>query len=160
LKNPQTIFTKPMYVERMLFTSAVYRGLGNYSKTILGIFYTKSKVGKLPVKGKKQYIRQNNGHIVFTYAEALKKYSIPRSSFMRARDELVSKGFIYIGHHGGGMEGDCTLYGITEMWMHYGTDRFKIEPRKKDTRGIGFTKKNWESRTGKKLKPSITSDNA
>ena len=50
------------------------------------------------------------------------------------------------------MAKDMTTYYISDRWRDYGIPDFKEESRRKDTRGLGFTKKNWEERTGKKRK--------
>ena len=45
---------------------------------------------------------------------------------------------------------DCTKYSISNRWRNYDTDRFVQKKRSKDTRGFGFTAKNWEEKTGRK----------
>ena len=49
---------------------------------------------------------------------------------------------------------DMTTYYISNRWRDYGTPDFKEKTRRKDIRGLGFTKKNWEERTGRKRKTS------
>ena len=66
----------------------------------------------------------NNGEIIFTYSTA-EEMGISRSSFMRAIDDLLARGFIYIAHEGGGMKGDATKYGLSEDWKKYGRADFK-----------------------------------
>jgi len=99
-------------------------------------------------KGK--WYTTNNGEIVFPYKEAKKRFKIPKSSFARAIDKLMEHGFIDIAHLGGGLIGDCTRYSISNRWRNYDTDRFIQTKRPKDTRGFGFTAKNWEEKTGRK----------
>lgn len=99
-------------------------------------------------KGK--WYTTNNGEIVFPYKEAEKRFDIPKSSFARAIDKLIEYGFIDISHLGGGLIGDCTRYSISNRWKEYGTNKFVIKSRPKDTRGFGFTAKNWEEKTGRK----------
>jgi len=62
----------------------------------------------------------------------------------------MEHGFIEIAHLGGGLIGDCTRYSISERWRKYGTDSFVRKKSPKDTRGFGFTAKNWEEKTGRK----------
>ena len=45
---------------------------------------------------------------------------------------------------------DMTTYYISDRWRDYGTPEFKKQFRPKDTRGLGFTAKNWEERSKKK----------
>ena len=99
-------------------------------------------------KGK--WYTTNNGEIVFPYKEAKKRFKIPKSSFARAIDKLMEHGFIDIAHLGGGLIGDCTKYSISNRWRNYGADNFIKKKRSKDTRGFGFTAKNWEEKTGRK----------
>ena len=99
-------------------------------------------------KGK--WYTTNDGEIVFPYKEAKKRFKIPKSSFARAIDSLVEYGFIDIAHLGGGLIGDCTRYSISDRWRNYDTERFVQKTRPKDTRGFGFTSKNWEEKTGRK----------
>ena len=99
-------------------------------------------------KGK--WYTTNNGEIVFPYKEAKKRFKIPKSSFARAIDSLIKYGFIDIAHLGSGLIGDCTRYSISNRWRNYDTERFVQKKRPKDTRGFGFTAKNWEEKTGRK----------
>lgn len=91
--------------------------------------FTTTKIGK-----KKKKVLVNNGRIVFTYSEAI-DLNISKQQFLRARDELVEKGFIDIVHAGGGMEGDCSRYKISERYLKFGQPDFEYAERKKDTRG-------------------------
>lgn len=110
--------------------------------------------------GKESWSVSNNGAIVFTYAEAERKFGLTRARFSRALNQLIELGFINIAHHGGGLMGDCTLYSISDRWRHYGTDQFVFKSRPKDTRKLGFTEDNWEERTGKKRKPPSKPSNS
>ena len=101
---------------------------------------------------KKKPVIKNNGEIVFTYAEAQSKFGIARSTFRNSIDLLVNFGFIDITHHGGGMLKDWSRYGISERWREYGKEDFIKKFRQKDTRKLGYTKDNWEERTGRKRK--------
>ena len=55
-------------------------------------------------------------------------------------DTLIAKGFIDVAWSGsGGKKGDKSLYGISERWRDWGTDKFIKASRPKDTRkGRGF----------------------
>ena len=48
---------------------------------------------------------------------------------------------------------DCSKYGISDRWRDYGREEYIKKSRKKDTRKLGFTTKNWEDRTGRKRRP-------
>ena len=47
---------------------------------------------------------------------------------------------------------DWSRYGISERWREYGKEDFIKKSRQKDTRKLGYTKDNWEERTGRKRK--------
>ena len=95
-------------------------------------------MSKLGRRGKEKWVIENNGKIVFTYAEASKKFGITRPRFQRALDDLIKYGFIDISHHGGGMNHDYSTYSISERWKDYGTEKFEKKLRPKDTRKLGF----------------------
>ena len=141
---------KAMFVDRRMHRSSAYRKLTKTSIFILMEFMYRRKVAKTGRKG--GYEITNNGELIFTYAEAEKKHKIPRSTFCRSISQLVELGFIYIAHHGGGMNKDCSKYGISERWRDYGKEEFKKKSRQKDTRKLGFTKDNWMERVGSKRK--------
>ena len=129
-------------IEKVVFKSEAFRSL----KTDTAIkvymdFLMKRQMQKLKVSRKNRsdiWEITNNGKIEYTYSEAQKKgFTKPR--FQRALDELIEKGFIDIARLGGMFEGDKTLYSISTRWQKYGTDKFEVKVRPKDTRkGKGF----------------------
>ena len=150
---------KAMFVDRRMHRSPAFRKLTASSIFILLEFYSRRQVAKIPRRG---WQIRNNGEIVFTYDEAKSKFRIARSTFRSSIDQLVELGFIDIAHHGGGMMKDCSKYGISERWRDYGREEDIKKSRKKDTRKLGFTTKNWEDRTGRRRRPkskiSISND--
>ncbi len=126
---------------------------------VLIYFLRRRRMVKVGRKGKQKWVVENNGQIIFTYKEAQKKFGLSKRRFRDALDNLIELGFIDLNHHGGGMMGDPTLFIISERWRDYGKDCFISKVRPKDTRGLGFTRKNWEERTGKKRKVTIKSSN-
>ena len=148
--NKPTKAKDVMCIPRRMHRSPAYRKLSKTSIFILMEFMCRRKVTKSGRKG--NYKITNNGELIFTYAEAEKKYKIPRSTFCRSIGQLVELGFIDIPHPGGGMLNDCSKYGISDRWRDYGKEAFKKKSRKKDTRGLGFTKENWNETAGRKGK--------
>ena len=140
---------KPMFIDRRMHRSPAFRKMTKSSIFILLEFYSRRQVAKIPRRG---WQISNNGEIVFTYDEAKSKFRIARSTFRSSIDQLVELGFIDIAHHGGGMMKDSSKYGISERWRDYGREEYIKKSRQKDTRKLGFTKKNWEERTGRKRK--------
>ena len=151
---------KPMFIDRRMQRSPAFHKMTKSSIFILLEFYSRRQVAKIPRRG---WQIRNNGEIVFTYDEAKSKFRIARSTFRSSIDQLVELGFIDIAHHGGGMMKDCSKYGISERWRDYGREEYIKKSRKKDTRKLGFTTKNWEDRTGRRRRPkskiSISNDN-
>ena len=140
--------SKNIWTEREMILSPVFHKLNGRSMGVLFLFLYRRQWKQAGRKGK--WYTTNDGEIVFPYKEAKKRFKIPKSSFARAIDSLVEYGFIDIAHLGGGLIGDCTRYSISDRWRNYDTERFVQKTRPKDTRGFGFTSKNWEEKTGRK----------
>ena len=137
-----------IWIEREMILSPAFHKLNGRAMEVLLLFLYRRQWKQASRKGK--WYTTNNGEIVFPYKEAKKRFKIPKSSFARAIDKLMEHGFIEIAHLGGGLIGDCTRYSISGRWRKYGTDSFVQKKRPKDTRGFGFTAKNWEEKTGRK----------
>lgn len=146
-----------IYLERKLIESEAFRKLTGSAKNVLLLFLCRKQVKRIRNReGRKDgYQITNNGEIVFTYDEAVKR-GFSRQTFARALDQLVECGFIDISHPGGGMLKDCSRYAISERWRQFGAENFKRVSRKKDKRGLGFTAENWEERTGRTRKKKNT----
>ena len=151
---------KNIWIDREMILSSAFHKLNGRAMGVLFLFLYRRQWSRPSRKGK--WHTTNDGEIVFPYEEARKKFKIPKSSFARAIDNLIEYGFIDIAHLGGGLIGDCTKYSISNRWRNYDTDRFVQKKRPKDTRGFGFTAKNWEEKTGRKRrkqsKPGIKGD--
>jgi len=118
--------------DRALFKSEAFRSLSGTQKTVLFDFLLKRRMGKAGKRG--QWDIVNNGEIEYTYSEAEKK-GIPRSTFMKTLDVLISRGFIDVSHSGnGGRKGDKSLYSISERWRKWGEKDFVVVKRPKDLR--------------------------
>ncbi len=130
-------------VERELIKSKAYASLKVHGLKVLLRFYTKRKMEKHkhPKRGEVWNI-SNNGDLVFTYKEAVQA-GMDRKQFSGALDELISKGFLEITHHGTG-PGDSSTYKLTERWKIYGKEQFKPAPsrRKNTDPNMGWAKYN------------------
>jgi DNA-binding PadR family transcriptional regulator len=149
-----------IYIERELVKSSAFHKLSGTAHCVLMHFLGKRQIGR-GSRASRPVL--NNGRIVFPYTEAEEYYEISRSSFSKALGRLVEYGFIDITHVGGGREGDCNLFAISDRWKKWGTEEFVSKTRKK-RKSFGLTSKNWEQRTGKtktkKKIHSIESDTA
>ena len=128
-------------IDADLVLSRAFLNLTGIAPQVLLLFLRRRRMVKLGRAGKERWVIENNGEIVFPYAEAENKFGITRPRFQRAIDQLVDHGFIDIAHSGGGMLKDVSKYTISARWQDYGTTKFIQKPRKKDTRGLGFKKK-------------------
>ena len=149
------VSTSPvMCIPRKMHRYPAFRRLNKTSVTVLFEFLYRCQWKLIPVKAgrSKEWSILNNGKLIFTYAEAEKKFKIPRSTFCRSISQLVELGFIDIAHQGGAYNKDFSKYGISDRWRDYGKEAFKKKSRKKDTRGLGFTKENWNETAGRKGK--------
>jgi DNA-binding transcriptional regulator YhcF (GntR family) len=142
--------TDGMFIPRRMHRTPVFRKLTTIAILVLLEFLSRRQVVKIGRRDR--LIIKNNGEIVLTYAEITKKFGIARSTYRNALDQLVDLGFIDIAHHGGGMMKDSSKYGISDRWREYGKEEFIKKSRKKDNRKLGYTKDNWEDRTGRKRK--------
>jgi len=122
-----------VYVGREVITSDAFLSLSGKSPQVLLIFFTKRQVQKLKRPGPRgeRFRVVNNGELVFTYREAEKRHGLSSKVFCHAIDELVRVGFLDITKHGGGLEGDCTRYALSERWRDYGTSAFQPAERPK-----------------------------
>jgi hypothetical protein len=128
-------------IDADLVLSRAFLNLTGVAPQVYFLFLRRRQMGKGGRKGKERWVIQNNGEIVFPYAEAEDKFGISRPRFQRAIDQLVEHGFIDIAHPGGGMMKDVSKYAISTRWLDYGTNNFIQKHRPKDTRGLGFKKK-------------------
>ena len=139
-----------MFIQKRMHRSPAFRKLTASSILVLLEFLSRRQMVKIGRRDR--WVTKNNGEIVLTYTEITAKFRIARSTFRNSIDQLVKLGFIDIAHHGGGMMKDSSKYGISERWREYGKEEFIKKSRKKDNRKLGYTKDNWEDRTGRKRK--------
>ena len=128
-------------IDAGLVSSKAFLNLTGIAPQVYLLFLKRRRMVKLGKAGKEKWVVENDGEIVFPYAEAEDKFGISRPRFQRAIDQLVEHGFIDIAHPGGGMMKDVSKYAISTRWMDYGTNNFIQKHRPKDTRGLGFKKK-------------------
>ena len=139
-----------LYLSKSLIRSNAFQSLGATAIIVFLEFRMRCQVD--PPKGKpgrnSEWTITNNGQLTFSYAEAEKRH-ISRPRFMRALDELISKGFLDVTHSGLGIKRDKSKYAISSRWEKWGTDEFKEKIRPKDTRqGQGFALY-WEKKKSK-----------
>lgn len=144
-----------VYIDRILINSKAYAALSGTAVKVLILFLERRQIVRIGRKGKEKIHIVNNGEIIFTYREAKEKYGIGNSTFARAIDDLIEKGFLEISHHGAGLNKDSSKYSLSDRWQDYGTDKFQKKSREKDSRGMGFTSKKKSKKKSKSIKHSI-----
>ena len=147
-----------IWFSRAMLESAAFAAIKTATAhRILAIFFTKRQWAPTGRRGETDWTLTNNGQIIFTYAEAKKKYGISNGSFRDAIDELIDKGFIDIAQSGAGMYKSANLYSISDRWKLYGTDGYKEpEPRPKKPINKGFQKGNqYGQNCGKKTEATV-----
>jgi hypothetical protein len=159
MSAPKYLSNKGIFIEKASIKFLTSNRLTKTAVIVLLLFLKKRQLKDMGRQGKVRWVIVNNGEIVFPYCEAKNKYGIPATTFSRAIDQLIKFGLIDINHHGGGMAKDMTTYYISDRWRDYGIPDFKEKSRRKDTRGLGFTKKNWEERSKKKRRTKLKISN-
>jgi hypothetical protein len=129
------------WVERDVFESNAFLSLKGFAPQLLILFLAKRQFRNHGRQGKQKKICINCDSLTFTYVEAEKKYGVTKSRLSRAIDELLSKGFIAIVHHGGGFKQDKSVYALSNNWMLWQPGTV-FETRKKVGVQRGFCKPN------------------
>jgi hypothetical protein len=121
------------YILRDLLKAPAFMALAGRAPQVLMVFFSKRWLKKLkrPSPRGDSFVCLNNGKLVFTYVEAKKVYGLSAKVFLRAIDQLVRYGFLDISHSGGGLEGDYSMYGVSERWRDYGKPTFVSKARPK-----------------------------
>jgi hypothetical protein len=103
-------------------------------------------------KRRAEFVHINNGELVFTYKEA-EALGISAAAFRTALDQLVGHGFLDVVHPGSGLQGDVSLYAVSDRWKLYGQDGFIAVKREKRCSHHGFAKGNRLAR--REEKPNV-----
>jgi hypothetical protein len=128
-----------------MFLSKAFVNLKGVSVKVLLAFLLKKPMEKI----NSDWVEKKEGReISISYTEAKKFLKLTGTRFTRAIDDLIDKGFIELKYQGGGAEGDCSLYVLSDKWLNYGGKNFRVMPRPKKGLRIGFIKNK-----KKKLRP-------
>ena len=111
------------YIRRDIIASHAFWELNGVAIKVFMVFRLKCKIVKTSAGKKEIKNILNNGEIIFTFQEAWKKYGIPKSTFLRARDQLIKVGFIEIAEDGGCHH--TTKYSISNNWRNYPEQTFE-----------------------------------
>ena len=119
-KLPGTI---GVYIERDILESDAYWSLTGAAPQVYMVFLMKRILSDKAFGKDKARIVVNNGEITYTFIEAWKNHRIPKSTFLRARDQLIKVGFIEIADDGGCHH--TTKYAISNNWRNYPEQTFE-----------------------------------
>ena len=135
--------TKGIYIKRDILESAAYWHLTGAAPQVYMVFLMKRELSDKGFGKDKARIVVNNGEITYTYLEALNNHWIPKSNFLRARDQLIKVGLIEIVEDGGCHH--TTKYAISNNWRNYPEQTFE---RSKSGNLVGV-KTRWKKDTVK-----------
>ena len=133
--------TKGIYITRDILESAAYWNLTGTAPQVYMVFLMKRILSDKPFGKNKVRLIANNGEIIYTFKEAFKNHRIPKSNFLRARDQLIKVGFIEIADDGGCHH--TTKYSISNNWRNYPEQTFE-RPKSGNLVGI---KTRWKKDT-------------
>ena len=131
------------YIRRDIIASHAFWELNGVAIKVFMVFRLKCKIVKTSAGKKEIKNILNNGEIIFTFQEAWNKYGIPKSTFLRARDQLIKVGLIEIAEDGGYHH--TTKYAISNNWRNYPEQTFE---RPKSGNLVGM-KTRWKKDTVK-----------
>ena len=148
--------TKGIYVERDILESDAYWDLTGAAPQVYMVFLMKRELSDKGFGKDKARIVVNNGEITYTFVESWNNHKIPKSTFLRARDQLIKVGLIEIAEDGGCHH--TTKYSISNNWRNYPEQTFE---RSKSGNLVGV-KTRWKKDTVKSgtnnLKSTVISD--
>ena len=137
-KLPKTLGT---YIKRDILESDAYWHLTGAAPQVYMVFLMKRILSDKPFGKNKVRLIANNGEITYTFKEARKNHKIPKSTFLRARDQLIKVGLIEIAEDGGCHH--TTKYSISNNWRNYPEQTFE-RPKSGNLVGI---KTRWKKDT-------------
>ena len=151
--------TRGIYIERDILESDAYWDLSGAAPQIYVVFRMKCVMVNKDV-GKRRILNIiNNGEITYTFVEASDNHRIPKSTFLRARDQLIKVGFIEIAEDGGCHH--TTKYSISNNWRNYPEQTFE-RPKSGNLVGIKtrWTKDTVKSDTNNPISTVISDTNS
>ena len=146
-----------LWTDKSLRESSAFRSLHGTALLVLMDFHSKKHMKK---KDRQKHVLTNNGELVYTYREAQTR-GIGPSTFMKALDTLIGRGFIDVTATGEGRYRSESRYALSNRWRHWETDAFI--PAKRNPHGrnkaYGFQPGHTLRRTDGRLKNVTENDN-
>jgi len=132
-----------VYIEQDIINSDAFWDLTGSAPQVYMVFLMKRVLSDKAFGKDKARIIANNGEITYTFVEASDNHRIPKSNFLRARDQLIKVGLIEIAEDGGCHH--TTKYSISNNWRNYPEQTFE---RSKSGNLVGM-KTRWKKDTVK-----------
>ena len=133
--------TRGIFIERDILESDAFWDITSVGTQVYMVFLMKRVLSDKSFGKDKARIVANNGEITYTFVEARKNHKIPKSTFLRARDQLIKVGLIEIAEDGGSHH--TTKYAISNNWRNYPEQTFE-RPKSGNLVGI---KTRWKKGT-------------
>jgi hypothetical protein len=139
------------YWERSVYQSEAFLSLGiNAMKMLIALFDVRIFEKPRKSKDRKGLIRKpiciNLKTLEMPYLTLQKKYKMNHQGIVRAKDELLAKGFIKVTHEGGLGEHDKARYALVDDYLEWKPGMKPIRSRNRDVRrgyqgkGLGAVK--------------------
>ena len=127
-------------IEKEILNHPAWFSLGGRAPHVYLIFLQRRRMEKIGKRGHQRMTCTNSQEIIFTYAEAKKKFGLTKRQFTRAIDTLVEVGFIDIVKQGGSLFKEETIYGLSDRWRKWGQPDFEKKSRSVRDITIGYCK--------------------
>ena len=114
---------KKTCIDLEVIQSQAFWDLTGISLKVYIIFLMKRVFSNTSIRKRKEKVVVNNGEITYTFKEACKNHKIPKSTFLRARDQLIKVGLIEIAEYGGNHH--TNKYTISQNWKNYPEQTFE-----------------------------------
>ena len=114
---------KKTCIDLEVIQSQAFWDLTGISLKVYIIFLMKRVFSNTSLRKRKEKVVVNNGEITYTFKEACKNHKIPKSTFLRARDQLIKVGLIEIAEYGGNHH--TNKYTISQNWKNYPEQTFE-----------------------------------
>ena len=115
--------TRGIFIERDILESDAFWDITSVGTQVYMVFLMKRVLSDKPFGKDKVRLIANNGEITYTFKEAYKNHKIPKSTFLRARDQLIKVGLIEIAEYGGNHH--TNKYTISQNWKNYPEQTFE-----------------------------------
>jgi len=135
-----------LWIEIELINSKAFNSLTGYAPQLLFHLYRKRKFENHGTKKNAKWVCINHDELNITYIEFYTKHGITKPKMLRAKDQLLARGFIKTIHGGGGCNKDKAIYELINQWMFWQPGVvFEVRVKEKVQRGFCKPKTTYEN---------------